>query len=109
MFSMIDPSKGACVRVLKTMLASLVVVVLMGFFVPALAQVGSSDNPPDVAPNVIQRDNNTDPEVLGSNEGILPFTGGQVMLFLLIGVGAIGAGALVLRSVGSRRSPASQA
>jgi hypothetical protein len=108
---MIDPSKGACVRVVKTVLASLVVVVLMGFFVPALAQVGSSDNPPDVAPNVIQRDNNTDqrdnntnPEVLGSNEGILPFTGGQVMLFVLIGVGAIGAGTLVLRSVGSRRA-----
>ena len=91
-------------KVVKTMLASLVVVVLMGFFVPALAQVGSSDNPPDVAPNVIQRDNNTDPEVLGSNEGILPFTGGQVMLFVLIGVGAIGAGTLVLRSVGSRRA-----
>ena len=97
-------------RVVKAMLASLAVVVLMGFFVPALAQTGSSDNPPEVLPNVIQRDNNTqrdnnsDPEVLGSNEGTLPFTGGQVMLFVLIGVGAIGAGTLVLRSVGSRRA-----
>ena len=86
-------------RVMKTMMASLVIVVLMGFFVPALAAPGSSDDPPEVQPNVITRSN--DPEVLGSTEAVLPFTGGQVMLFVLIGVGAIGAGTLVLRS--SRR------
>jgi hypothetical protein len=106
---MIDPSKGACVRVVKAMLASLAVVVLMGFFVPALAQTGSSDNPPDVSPNVLQRDNNSDPEVLGSNDGVLPFTGGQIILFVVIGIAAIGTGTLVLRSVGSRRSSTSQA
>jgi hypothetical protein len=89
------------VRVAKAMLASLAVVVLMGFFVPALAQTGSSDNPPEVSPNVIQKDK--DPGVLGSNEGILPFTGGQIILFVVIGVAAIGAGTIVLRSVGSRR------
>lgn len=91
-------------RVVKAVLASLAVVVLMGFFVPALAAPGSSDDPPDVAPNVIQKGDKTDPAVLGSTEddGVLPFTGGQVMLFVVIGVGAIGAGTLVLRS--SRRS-----
>jgi hypothetical protein len=90
------------VRVVKAMLASLAVVVLMGFFVPALAQTGSGDNPPEVRPNVIQKDK--DPAVLGSeNEGILPFTGGQIMLFVVIGIAAIGAGTIVLRSVGSRR------
>jgi hypothetical protein len=89
------------VRVAKAMLASLAVVVLMGFFVPALAQTGSSDNPPEVRPNVIQKDK--DPAVLGSDEGILPFTGGQIVLFVVIGIGAIGAGTIVLRSVGSRR------
>jgi hypothetical protein len=87
------------VRVMKTLMASLVIVVLMGFFVPALAGPGSSDRPPEVLPNVITRD----PEVLGSTESaVLPFTGGQVMLFVLIGVGAIGAGTLILRS--SRRA-----
>ena len=88
-------------RVAKAMLASLAVVVLMGFFVPAFAQTGSSDNPPEVRPNVIQKDK--DPAVLGSDEGILPFTGGQILLFVVIGIGAIGAGTIVLRSVGSRR------
>lgn len=87
-------------RVMKALMASLVIVVLMGFFVPALAGPGSSDKPPEVRPGVISRSN--DPEVLGSTESVLPFTGGQVMLFVLIGVGAIGAGTLVLRS--SRRS-----
>jgi hypothetical protein len=89
------------VRVMKAMMASLVIVVLMGFFVPALAQQvpGSGDNPPEVQPNVISKTDN--PEVLGSTESVLPFTGGQVVLFVLIGVGAIGAGMLVLRS--SRR------
>jgi hypothetical protein len=82
------------VRVMKAMMASLAIVVLMGFFVPALAGPGSSDDPPEVLPNVITKD----PKVLGSNEAVLPFTGGQVMLFVLIGVGAIGAGTLVLRS-----------
>jgi hypothetical protein len=89
------------VRVAKAMLASLAVVVLMGFFVPALAQTGSGDKPPEVRPNVIQKDK--DPAVLGSDEGILPFTGGQIVLFVVIGIGAIGAGTIVLRSVGSRR------
>jgi hypothetical protein len=89
------------VRVVKAMLASLAVVVLMGFFAPALAQTGSSDNAPEVSPNVIEKDQ--DPGVLGSDEGILPFTGGQIILFVVIGIAAIGAGTMVLRSVGSRR------
>ena len=96
-------------RVMRAVLASLAVVVLMGFFVPALAQTGSNDDPPDVSPNVIQKDDGTDPGVLGSDEGVLPFTGGQIVLFVVIGIAAIGAGTIVLRSVGSRRSPASQA
>lgn len=97
-------------RVMRAVLASLAVVVLMGFFVPAFAQTGSSDNPPDVSPNVIQKDDGTDPGVLGSNEdGVLPFTGGQIVLFVVIGLAAIGAGTIILRSAGWRRSPASQA
>jgi hypothetical protein len=94
-------SKGASVRVMKALMASLVIVVLMGFFVPALAAPGSGDEPPEVQPNVISRTN--DPEVLGTDDAVLPFTGGQIVLFVLIGVGAVGAGTLVLRSVGSRR------
>jgi hypothetical protein len=98
------------VRAMRAVLASLAVVVLMGFFVPALAAPGSGDNPPDVQPNVIQKGDKTEPEVLGStNDGVLPFTGGQVVLFVVIGAAAIGTGMLILRSVGSRRDSVSQA
>lgn len=103
LISMVGSPKGACVRAMKVVLASLAVVVLMGFFVPALAQVGSSDNPPEVQPNVIQKSDKTDPEVLGSNDAVLPFTGGEILMFVVIGVAAVGAGTLVLRSVSSRR------
>lgn len=96
-------------RVMRAVLASLAVVVLMGFFVPALAQTGSGDNAPNVSPNVIQKEDKADPGVLGSNDGVLPFTGGQIVLFVVIGIAAIGAGTIVLRSVGSRRGPARQA
>ena len=50
-----------------------------------------------------------EPEVLGTNDAVLPFTGGQILLFVLIGVGAVGAGTLVLRSIGSRRGSADPA
>lgn len=90
------------------MLASLAVVVLMGFFVPAFAQTGSGDDPPDVSPNVIQRDG-TDSGVLSSNDGVLPLTGGQFVLFVVIGFAAIGAGTVILRSARGRGSPAGQA
>ena len=96
-------------RVMMAVLASLAVVVLMGFFVPALAQTGSNDNPPNVSPNVIEKDDGTGAGVLGSSEGVLPFTGGQVVLFVLIGIAAIGAGTIVIRSAGARRDSASQA
>lgn len=97
-------------RVMKTVLASLAVVVLMGIFVPALAAPGSSDNPPEVQPNVIQKNNDPDPAVLGTAEdSVLPFTGGDVMLILLIGVAAIGTGTLVLRTVRSREGSVGEA
>ena len=96
-------------RIMRAVLASLAVVVLMGFFVPALAQTGSNDNPPNVSPNVIERDGDGGAGVLGSNEGVLPFTGGQVVLFVVIGIAAIGAGTIVLRRAGARRNSATQA
>jgi hypothetical protein len=93
------------------MLSSLAVVVLMGFFVPALAQNGSGDKPPAVDPNVLNQNEGRDPNVLGSSEsdGVLPFTGTELVLFVVIGAGAIGAGALTLRAVRSRQTEAQQA
>lgn len=93
-------------RSLRVVLAALTVVALMGFFVPAIAAPGSSDKPPKVAPNELDRD----PEVLGSAEdgGVLPFTGGDIALFVLVGVGAMGLGAVTVRVARSRRSDAQQ-
>ncbi len=89
------------------MLASLAVVALMGFFVPALAQEGSGDDPPAVQPNTINKDS----EVLGTAEdnSVLPFTGAQMTLFVVIGFAAIGLGTTALRVAKTRRSETRQA
>ncbi|MDQ4059319.1 MAG: hypothetical protein M3124_09390 [Actinomycetota bacterium] len=93
-------------RGIKVLLASLAVVALMGFFVPALAQEGSSDDPPRVQPNVLNKD-----DVLGSAEdnSVLPFTGAQMTLFVVVGFAAIGLGATALRVAKTRRSDTQQA
>jgi hypothetical protein len=81
-------------------------VALMGFFVPALAQEGSSDEPPAVQPNTLNKDS----DVLGTGEddGVLPFTGAQMTLFVVVGFAAIGLGATALRVAKTRRSEAQQ-
>jgi hypothetical protein len=91
------------VRGVKIILASLAVVALMGFFVPAFAQEGSSDRPPNVGPNEL----NQDSDVLGSveeDDGVLPFTGAQLTLFVVVGFAAIGLGATGLRFAKTRKS-----
>lgn len=74
----------------------------MGFFVPALAQEGSGDDPPNVQPNELNRDS----EVLGGAEdnGVLPFTGAQMTLFVVVGFAAIGLGAMAIRVARTKRS-----
>jgi len=95
------------VRGVKIILASLAVVALMGFFVPAFAQEGSSDRPPNVAPNELSNDG----DVLGTAEeddGVLPFTGAQMTLFVVVGFAAIGLGATALRVAKTRKSETPQ-
>ena len=103
-------------RSAKVILSSLAVVVLMGFFVPALAdhRTGSGDTPPAVEPNVLDQNEGRDPDVLGNvesgseSDGVLPFTGSELTLFVLIGAVAIGAGVLTLRTVKTRRGETQQ-
>jgi len=104
------------VRSAKVILSSLVVVVLMGFFVPALAdhRSGSGDQPPVVDPNVLDENEGRDSDVLGNvesgseSDGVLPFTGSELTLFVLIGAVAIGAGVLTLKTVKTRRGETQQ-
>jgi len=107
-----QPPKGAAVRSAKVILSSLAVVVLMGFFVPALAdhRSGSGDQPPAVDPNVLDQNEGRGPDVLGSSEsdGVLPFTGSELALFVLIGAVAIGAGVLTLKTVKTRKGETQQ-
>ena len=93
-------------RGVKVILSSLAVVALMGFFVPAFAQEGSGDKPPGVAPNELNKDS----EVLGSaqEDGVLPFTGAQMTLFVIVGFAAIGLGATALRVTKTRKSETPQ-
>jgi hypothetical protein len=65
--------------------------------------------PPGVDPNVIQKSN--DPEVQGTadDDSVLPFTGGDILLFVVIGFAAIGAGTVTLRAVRYRRGSAGEA
>ncbi len=97
-------------RSAKVILSSLAVVVLMGFFVPALANHGSGDSPPVVDPNVLDENEGRGPDVLGNAEsdGVLPFTGSELTLFVLIGAVAIGAGVLTLKTVKTRRGETQQ-
>ncbi len=101
-------------RSVKVILSSLAVVVLMGFFVPALAQNGSGDPPPAVDPNVLDENEGRDPDVLGNvesgseSDGVLPFTGSELTLFVLIGAVAIGAGVLTLKTVKTRNGETQQ-
>jgi len=102
------------VRSAKVILSSLAVVVLMGFFVPALANHGSGDSPPVVDPNVLDENEGRDSDVLGNvesgseSDGVLPFTGSELTLFVLIGAVAIGAGVLTLKTVKTRRGETQQ-
>lgn len=92
--------RGLDLRGIKVVLTSLAVVALMGFFAPAFAQEGSGDDPPNVQPNVL----NNDSEVLGTEDSVLPFTGAQMTLFVVVGVAAIGLGAMAIRVARTKRS-----
>ncbi|MGI8942045.1 MAG: hypothetical protein ACR2H7_09145, partial [Actinomycetota bacterium] len=70
----------------------------------------SGDQPPAVDPNVLDQNEGRGPDVLGSSEsdGVLPFTGSELALFVLIGAVAIGAGVLTLKTVKTRKGETQQ-
>jgi hypothetical protein len=81
----------------RQLAASVVVVILLmlAFSSVALAQTESyGENQPDVEARF---DTPNQPSVVEEGEGLLPFTGADLVLFVGTGVAAIGTGVVVLR------------
>ena len=101
-------------KVALVMVASLLVAMMWAFFTSSPAQAQAepySSQTPEVLPTRFTNDNpeetrnpdDTDDDVGAGNEqnrpssGVLPFTGGDVVLFVVIGAAAVGAGFVLVR------------
>jgi hypothetical protein len=90
------------VKLLRLAVVGLMVAALMALGGVALAQTGSGDVPPEVGPNIITQPGPVSPPEVG--QGVqtrgetLPFTGGDVTLFVILGAGAVALGAIALRA-----------
>jgi hypothetical protein len=93
--------KGSQLKAVKLLVAAMMVIAMMSLGGVALAQEGSGEQPPVVEPDRINRPGPSNPDVAPSiqqrGETTLPFTGSDVTMFVVIGAGAVGLGALVLR------------
>jgi LPXTG-motif cell wall-anchored protein len=86
-------SEGEIVARYRFAVAALLAVLVLSFGGVALAQ--DYNNPP---PSVGGETENRGPSVSGAGES-LPFTGADVTMFVIVGLGAIGAGLLIVRKV----------
>jgi LPXTG-motif cell wall-anchored protein len=86
-------------RILRLLAASVLACLVVGLFATAaLAQEGSGPEPDN--PGIEGETINPNPNDLGENEGdggVLPFTGADITLFVVIGLAAIGTGTLIVR------------
>ena len=89
-------------RGFRTLMVCLIAMFALSFAAPAFAQ---ENYPPDI------EGNNQGPGVLGTAEeegpstlgdSVLPFTGGDLVLFVVVGAGAIVLGATIVRRTRSR-------
>ena len=94
-------------KAVKLVVAAMMVVALMSLGGVAMAQEGSGEQPPIVEPGRIDRPGPSNPDVAPTiqerGETVLPFTGSDVTLFVLIGAGAVGLGSVVLRVSKARK------
>jgi hypothetical protein len=83
-------------RSAKAFIVAIFVAILMAFSSAALAQQeGYSDNEPDVD---VRFGTTNQPSIdEDAGEGLLPFTGADLTLFVATGLAAIGTGVVVLR------------
>ena len=90
-------------KFLKISVVGLMVAALMTLGGVAMAQTGSDDTPPDeVQPNRITRPQpapapGAGPSIQDRGQ-TLPFTGGDVTLFVIVGAGAVALGAIAVRA-----------
>lgn len=96
--------EGNVVKFLRISVVGLLVAALMALGGVALAQTGSGDTPPEdeVGPNVITQPGpvpapGAGPSVQDRGQ-TLPFTGGDVTLFVIVGAGAVALGAIAVRA-----------
>jgi hypothetical protein len=83
------------IKILVVALATLSVLWLAG---PAMAQ----DDPYPPGGGVGGAGEGQDGDVGAADEGGLPFTGAEITLYAAIGIGAVGAGVLILRRTRAR-------
>ncbi|CAN5654897.1 hypothetical protein BH24ACT26_BH24ACT26_12240 [soil metagenome] len=81
-------------------LASIVILVvaIMALMGPALAGHGSGEQPPKVDDEITQRD----PQNAEERSSTLPFTGGDVLAFVLVGTATVGAGGVLMHRTRGR-------
>lgn len=87
---------------LRTAFVGLMAVAILALGVSlAFAQTDPySDNEPDVKPTLIIDE--SEPEVEPAPPGVLPFTGGDVTVFLIGGLAAISVGTLIVKRTRAR-------
>jgi hypothetical protein len=94
--------EGNVLKFLKIMVVGLMVSALMALGGVALAQTGSDDTPPEILPDRITKPGPVQPPAIGptiQDRGqTLPFTGGDVTLFVIVGAGAIALGTVAVRA-----------
>ncbi len=89
---------------LKAFLMAAVVFACLGLAGTALAQSGTVNEPKEKSETINQPASSDDHTGTGDDTSVLPFTGADVTLFVVIGVGAIAAGAALVRRNGSKRA-----
>ena len=91
-------------RRLRLVVVTAFVIALLGVSSAAFAQSGGNVEPPGIGGEQLGRGEAPAPAAERSSEGVLPFTGADLTLFVVIGLGAIGAGTVMMRRTRKARS-----
>jgi hypothetical protein len=93
-------------KAVKLFVAAMMVIGMMALGGVAWAQEGSGEQPPVIEPERVNRPGpgpDVAPTIQERGGTALPFTGSDVTTFVVVGAGAVGLGALVLRVSKARK------